>query len=71
MATDETLDQIEENFDNPAAAEVDGVIARQHSLRDQIEFHKYKKAQDNNPLENGLSTGFRISRFTPPGALGD
>jgi len=70
MATDETLDQIEENFKNPAAAEVDGVVARQHSLRDQIAFDRYKKTQEASPLAGNVP-GFRISRFTPPAATGE
>lgn len=68
MADDELLDQIEENLANPAAAEVDGVVARQHSLRDQVEFHRYKKSQDAVDSST-QSIGIRVSRFVPPGSV--
>lgn len=67
---DVDLDNLEEQVANPAAAEVDGVVVRQHSLKDQIEFYKLKKGQDSNPIDTSkASTGFRVSIFVPPGSV--
>ena len=65
MSDDADLDALEEAANNPSAAEVDGVVARQHSLKDQIEFYRLKKEQGSRTN----STGFRISTFVPPGSV--
>jgi hypothetical protein len=41
---DELLDQIEDNASAPAKASDDAGSMEQHSLRDQIAFHKYRAA---------------------------
>jgi hypothetical protein len=72
MTTEEELyEQLQTNFENPSAAEVDGVVARQHSLKDQMAYVEWKKAQDNNPLDTARVFGPRISRFKKPSALGE
>lgn len=71
MSDDELLDQIQENFASPAAAEVDGVVGRQHSLRDQMAYIDWKKAQETNALSTPRVFGPRISRFVKPSALGE
>ena len=65
MATkDEILAQLDENFTDPAEADVDGVRVKQHNLRDQIAMARFKRSSE---AAAGSSRGFRISRIVPPG----
>ena len=57
---------IEENAKDPKKAAVDGEMAEQHSLSDQIEADQYllnKKAASKKGL------GFRLIKFIPPGTV--
>ena len=68
MADDDVKDALETNAQGPAEAEVDGVRARQHSLRDQIAADRYLRSQRSTA--NADSIGIRLARFQPPGATG-
>lgn len=65
---DELLDGIKTNMADPFAAEQDGTRAQQHNLKDQIAAHKYVKSQEVFDEVTPTGIGFRMMRFTPPGA---
>lgn len=58
---DETL---AENAAAPAEVEIDGQRVRQHSLREQMEYDKYRKAGQGTAA-NGF--GIKFAKIVPPG----
>lgn len=60
---------IETNAGNPAEAEVDGLKAKQHSLKDQIAADKHLKSDDAvGELANG-KLPIQLFKFKPPGSV--
>lgn len=61
-------DTLAENAAKPAEFEQDGAKAKQHSLKDQIEYAKYTKGQQANTASKGF--GIKFAKIVPPGAAG-
>jgi hypothetical protein len=58
---------ISDNADNPKKASSDGVSVEQHSLKDQIEYDRYKNA--NDATHNRRRPHLRINQIKPPGGV--
>jgi len=66
MSQSELQNAIEQNARQPAQVSVDGLTARQHSLRDQIEADRY--VESKKAVNTSGTLGVICKKLVPPGA---